>query len=238
MLFVSRLVPAAQEEVRCDARAVLAAHPGLLVHSLAAHTGPRTAFLRDACGARVPANPAAYLTLSDAAFCAGPGACLVRAARPLPPRAASRAVLTCRPWHLPFRDADGMRLAAAPDGPAWPAVRAATESPCRLSLSARRLSLQALDTLVGPCGSFSLGWVADVPYLSLCFAGGAVRRVPDALAARGGAAVVPGRAEALRRAPSCMARGRQAARAPVGGSHRLHSPLQPMAACMSGCGMV
>jgi len=164
MLFVSRLVPAAQEEVRCDARAVLAAHPGLLVHSLAAHTGPRTAFLRNACGARVPANPAAYLTLSDAAFCAGPGACLVRAARPLPPRAASRAVLTCRPWHLPFRDADGMRLAAAPDGPAWPAVRAATESPCRLSLSARRLSLHALDTLMGPCGSFSLGSVAHVPY--------------------------------------------------------------------------
>ncbi|KAK9842349.1 hypothetical protein WJX81_007998 [Elliptochloris bilobata] len=65
-----------QEEVRCDARAVLAAHPGLLVHSLAHHTGPRTAFLRDACGARLP-PPAAYLTLSDAAFCAGPGACLV-----------------------------------------------------------------------------------------------------------------------------------------------------------------
>jgi len=158
-LCVSRLTPAVQEEVRCDARAVLAAHPGLLVHSLAAHTGPRTAFLRDACGARVPGNPAAYLTLSDAAFCAGPGACLVRNALPPPPRAASCAVPTCRPWHPLFRDGDGMRLAAAPNGPAWRAMRAATESPCRLSLSARRLSrtaLHALDTLVGPCGSL---WV-------------------------------------------------------------------------------
>lgn len=65
-----------QEEVRCDARRVLAAHPGLLLYSLAHHTGPRTAFLRDACGARLP-PPAAYLTLSDTAFCAGPGACQV-----------------------------------------------------------------------------------------------------------------------------------------------------------------
>lgn len=64
--------------MRCDAHAVLAAHPGLLVHSLGGHTGPRTAWLRGACGARLP-HPAAYLTLSDAAFCAGPGACLVPA---------------------------------------------------------------------------------------------------------------------------------------------------------------
>ena len=66
----------AQEEVRCDARRVLAAHPGLLLYSIANHTGPRTAFLRDACGAHLP-PPAAYLTLSDTAFCAGPGACQV-----------------------------------------------------------------------------------------------------------------------------------------------------------------
>ena len=199
--------------------------------------GPAHRVLRDACGARVPANPAAYLTLSDAAFCAGPGACLVRAARPLPPRAASRAVLTCRPWHLPFRDADGMRLAAAPYRPAWPAVRAATESPvaCRCRPAACRCTRWTpLWVLVGP--SAWARWHM-CPTLSLCFAGGAVCRLPDALAARGGAAVVPGRAEALRRAPSCMARGRQAARAPVGGSHRLHS-LQPMAASMSGCGIV
>ena len=62
--------------MRCDARAVLAAHPGLLLPSLAHHTGPRTAFLRDACGLRLP-PPAEYLTLSDSAFCAGPGACQV-----------------------------------------------------------------------------------------------------------------------------------------------------------------
>lgn len=72
----SRAGARVQEEVRCDARRVLAAHPGLLLYSLAYHTGPRTAFLRDACGSRLP-PPAEYLTLSDAAFCAGPGACQV-----------------------------------------------------------------------------------------------------------------------------------------------------------------
>lgn len=104
----------------CNARAVLAAHPGLLVHSLRAHTGPRTAFLRDACGARLP-PPAAYLTLSDAAFCAGPGNCLVRPAYHqcalLAASLASSYLVGCYSGCLAFADANRACRRRPPTGP-------------------------------------------------------------------------------------------------------------------------